>query len=289
MLELMITPFVACMVLGAMLSYLGIHVIAREVIFVDLSLAQMAALGSTSALLFSVAPDSLTGYAFALGFTMVGALIFALTRTARQSQHVPQEAIIGIVFVVASAATILVAASAPAGGEAIKELLAGSILWVSWLKIGTLGVVYAVLGVFHWRFRRRFLTISLDEDTAEREGWHIRWWDFLFYALFGIAITLAVPIAGVLLVFTFLVVPAVIAFLFTRATVSLITISWTCSALASALGLSVSFKFDLPTGPVIVCMFGLVLAAAALVRRIITIRSGAAVPTGTWEHRTEQP
>lgn len=269
MLELMLPPFVACMILVAMLAYLGVHVIAREVIFVDLSLAQMAALGSTTALLFGVSSDSPMAYTFALSFTTLGAFIFAMTRTSRVRQRVPHEAIIGIVYVVASAAALLVADKAPHGAEAIKEVLAGSILWVTWERIGKLLLVYLVLGALHWVLRERFLTISLQEANAEARGWNIRAWDFAFYLLFGVAITLAVPIAGVLLVFTFLVVPAVIAFLFTRRQGLLIMLSWAASAVASAIGLFVSFKFDLPTGPIIVCTFGLVLLAAGVVRRLV--------------------
>ncbi|HEX9582741.1 MAG TPA: metal ABC transporter permease [Gemmatimonadales bacterium] len=276
MVQLMTAPFVACMVLVAMLAYLGVHIIAREVIFVDLALAQMAALGSTSALLFRVEPDSALGYAFALGFTTIGAAIFAATRTHRERRRVPQEAIIGIVYVVATAASILVADRAPAGAETIKEVLVGSILWVTWPAIGQLAAVYLVLGVLQWIWRKRFLTISLAEADAERQGWSIRWWDFVFYLLFGIAITLAVPIAGVLLVFTFLVVPAVIAFLFTRRTGLLIALSWSSSAVASALGLGLSFTYDLPTGPLIVCMFGLVLVLAGALRRVVPVKQGSA-------------
>ncbi len=268
LLQLMVAPFAACMVLVAMLAYLGVHVIAREVIFVDLSLAQMAALGSTLALLFGVAPDSALGYGFALAATTLGAFIFAMTRTVRARQRVPHEAIIGIVFVVASAAAILVADRAPRGGEAIKEVLVGSILWVTWSDILQMALVYVAIGLFHWVFRHRFLTISLHEDTALSQGWNIRAWDFLFYVSFGIAITLAVPIAGVLLVFTFLVVPAVVAFLFARQTAALIAISWVASAVASAAGLVISFQFDLPTGPLIVCVFGVVLLAAGAVRHL---------------------
>lgn len=269
MLELMLPPFVACMILVAMLAYLGVHVIAREVIFVDLSLAQMAALGSTTALVFGVTSDSPTAYAFALAFTTLGAFIFAMTRSSRAKARVPHEAIIGIVYVVASAAALLVADKAPHGAEAIKEILAGSILWVTWDRIGKLLLVYVVLGGLHWGLRKRFLTISLQEDIAEARGWNIRAWDFLFYLLFGIAITLAVPIAGVLLVFTFLVVPAVIAFLFTRRQGLLIMFSWSASAIASAMGLFVSFKFDLPTGPIIVCVFGIVLLGVGGARRLL--------------------
>lgn len=271
LLQLMIAPFAACMVLVGMLAYLGVHVIAREVIFVDLSLAQMAALGSTTALLFGVSPNSVTGYGFALAATTLGAFIFAMTRTVRARQRVPHEAIIGIVFVVASAAAILVADRAPRGGEAIKEILVGSILWVTWSDIGKMALVYVAIGLFHWFLRHRFLTISLRESEAVSQGWNIRWWDFLFYVSFGIAITLAVPIAGVLLVFTFLVVPAVVAFLFARRTALLIAISWSSSAVASAAGLAISFQFDLPTGPLIVCVFGAVLLAAGAARRFVPV------------------
>jgi zinc/manganese transport system permease protein len=250
-----------------MMAYLGIHIIAREVIFVDLSLAQMAALGSTCALLFQVAPDSTLGYAFSLGFTTLGAFIFAMTRTSSEGRRVPQEAIIGIVFVVASAAAILVATRSPTGAEQIKDVLVGSILWVTSGTIVKLAVVFLAVGVFHWFFRHRFFTISLDERAAERQAWNIRLWDFLFYASFGLAITMAVPVAGVLLVFTFLVVPAVIAFLFSRRVSLLLAISWGVAAVTSALGLAMSFQFDLPTGPLIVCAFGIALLIAGILCR----------------------
>ena len=273
MLPLMIPPFVACMVFVAMLGYLGVHIIARGVIFVDLALAQMAALGGTAALLVGLDGGSVGGYAFAFGFATIGALLFAVTRTTAGKPRVPHEAIIGIVYVVASAATQLVADKAPHGAETIKEALAGTILWVTWPQIARLALVYVVIGGFHWLLRRRFFTLSLEEATALAEGWRVRWWDFLFYFSFGVAITLAVPIAGVLLVFTFLVVPAAIAFLFTRNVRPLIAVSWLSAAVASAAGLAVSFRFDLPTGPVIVCAFGMVLLAAGVARGLVRPRS----------------
>ena len=269
--ELMLPPFVACMILVAMLSYLGLHVIAREVIFVDLSLAQMAALGSLSALLFHVAPDSSMTYVFALLATAIGAFLFALTRTsghggARKSR-VPQEAFIGIVYVVASAAAVLVANKVPGGGEAVEKTLVGSLLWVTWPTIVKLAITYAALGVFQFVLRRRFLTISFHPAEAEAQGWKIRLWDFLFYLSFGVVITLAVPIAGVLMVFSFLVVPAVIANLFTADKRKLTIIAWSSGALASILGLWLSYTKDLPTGPLVVCLYGLLLVGAAVLRR----------------------
>lgn len=266
MLQFMLAPFVACMVLVAIHSYLGLHVIAREVIFVDLALAQMAALGSVVALLVGVAPDSPTAFVSALLFTAVGAAVFALTRTAGKGR-VPHEAIIGIVYVVASAAAILVADKAPRGAEAIRDVLVGAIIWVTWPTILKKTIAYAALGLFHYLLRRRFLTISFHPEEAQRQGWRIRWWDFWFYISFGLAVTISVPLAGVLMVFTMLVVPATIAFLFTRDIRRMVLISWGSGALASALGLWLSYIGNLPTGPLIVCMYGLLLAGAGLLRK----------------------
>lgn len=267
-LSLFLPPLAACLVIVAIHSYLGLHVIAREVIFVDLSLAQMAALGSAVAILAGSQPDSTSALVYALVFTTIGAGVFALTRTTERGA-VPQEAIIGIVYVMASAAAILVADRTPRGGEAIKDILVGSLLWVTWPVIFRLAGIYALVGLFHWFLRRRFLTISFAPETAIAEGWKIRWWDFLFYLSFGLVITFSVPIAGVLLVFSFLVVPAAIAFQFTRRQGALAAVSWLSGALASAMGLWISFHYDLPTGPVVVCMFGVVLLLAYLVRRAV--------------------
>ena len=270
----MLPPFVACMLLVAIHSYLGLHVIAREVIFVDLSLAQMAALGTVVALLVGVMPDSRTAYFFALGFTAFGAALFSLTRTAGHGR-VPQEALIGIVYVVASAAAILVADKAPHGADAIKEIMVGSLIWVTWATNLKLAIAYAVLGAFHVLFRKRFLTISFQPEEAQRAGWRIKWWDFWFYLSFGVVITFSVPVGGVLMVFTFLVVPAAIAFLFTREMRRLAIISWASGAVASALGLWASYRFDLPTGPLIVCTYGLLLALAGVLKRLGVGREAA--------------
>lgn len=267
-IELMLPPFVACMILVAIHSYLGLHVIAREVIFVDLSLAQMAALGTTTGLLVGVAPGSSTAQLFALAFVVLGAAMFAATRT-HQKGRVPQEAIIGIVYVVASAAALLVADKAPRGADAIKDVLVGTILWVTWPTIAKLAAAYAVLGTILFVLRRRFETISFDEKTAAAKGWRLRWWDFWFYCIFGVVITFSVPLGGVLLVFSFLVVPAVTAFLFTRNPMRLTVIAFCTGAVASALGLWVSYQSDLPTGPTIVCSYSVVLALAGVVRKLV--------------------
>ena len=272
--ELMFPPFVACMILVAIHSYLGLHVIARGVIFVDLSLAQMAALGTTIGLLMGVMPGTLASQLYALALTVVGAAVFAMTRTTKQGR-VPQEAIIGIVYVVASAAALLAADKAPRGADAIKDVLVGTILWVTWPTIIKLAAVYVVLGGVLFALRKRFETISYHEEEAAAKGWKLRWWDFWFYLVFGAVITMSVPLGGVLLVFSFLVVPAVTAFLFTRDPRRLTLISWSTGAIASGLGLWVSYNSDLPTGPTIVCSYGLVLLLAGIVRRLIPERATA--------------
>ena len=232
MIEIMLPAFVASLVLVAMHSYLGLHIIARQVIFVDLALAQMAALGATSAFIFGISPDSTAGYMLALAFTIVGAAILSLTRTA--DSRIPHEAIIGILFVVATAAAILVADRAPRGSEHIQQLLAGSLLWVRWPTIGRIALAYAVIGLIQYALRDRFMTISFEPESAFARGWRLKWWDFLFYVTFGMVITLSVPVAGVLIVFTFLVVPTVVAFMFTTNKLHLALISWGVSALAVA-------------------------------------------------------
>ncbi len=277
MLQFMLAPFVACMVLVAIHSYLGLHVIAREVIFVDLSLAQMAGLGSVVALLYGVAPDSRTAFIFSLVFTCIGAALFALTRT-RGKGRVPHEAIIGIVYVAASAAAILVADKAPRGAEALHDVLEGSIIWITWPTIAKKGAAYIALGVLHFVLRKQFLKISFHPDEAEREGWRIRAWDFLFYVSFGVAVTMSVPVAGVLLVFTMLVVPAVVAFLFSRDIRKMVLISWGTGALASLLGLYISYVGNFPTGPLIVCMYALVLLGAGVLRKLGFGDNGATPP-----------
>lgn len=267
MIDLMLPALVAALVLVGIHSYLGLHIIARGVIFVDLALAQLAAMGATAATFLGFHGDSLTAYAIGVAATVLGAAIFSLSRF--EHKYINQEAIIGIVFVVASAITILMAAQAPRGSEHVQELLTGTLLWVTWPAIGVAALIYAAVGLLHWLLRDRFFTISLDPDRARREGWSIRGWDFLFYALFGLVVTVSVSTAGVLLVFTFLVIPAVIAFLFTLNPRLLLPLAWTVGTLAATAGIVTSFFTDLPTGPTVVCAFGAALVLAFMVRRLI--------------------
>jgi zinc/manganese transport system permease protein len=276
LIQIMLPPLVACMILTGICSYLGLHVVSREVIFVDLALAQIAALGSTFAFLMGFEADSYTGYFYSLGFTFLGAVIFSISRL--RDQRVPQEALIGIVFVVSSSAAILIADRAPSGAEHVTEMLTGAILWVSWPTIGRTFIICLAVGVFHFVFRRQFLLISLQSEEAQRQGLRIRWWDFLFYVSFGFVITSSVSIAGVLLVFCFLIIPSVIGMLYSQETRTRLVVAWLSGAFASSIGLFVSYQFDFPSGPSIVCTFGVFLILAAVIQYIAKAdRKGSAV------------
>ena len=281
MIELMLPALVASLILVGIHGYLGIHIIARGVIFVDLALAQVAAFGWAAAGLglghtlseLTGLPETEASYVVGLGATLVAAALFSLSRL--EHEWIPQEAIIGIVYVVASAGTILLAAQAPRGSEHVEHLLTGSLLWVTWPQIIKTGLMYGGLGLVHWMFRKRFMTISLQPEQAKQLRWSVAWWDFLFYALFGVVVTSSVAIAGVLVVFSFLVIPAVIAFLFTSSPGRLLALAWVSGTLATVLGLYVSYVTDWPTGPVVVCAFAVALVAAFAIRRAVRSKATA--------------
>jgi len=263
-LRSMTWPFLACLVLTGIHVYLGIHVIARKVIFVDLALATIAALGAVWAALlgWDLHEDPWAVKGFSLGFTFLGAAVFSLTRM--RHERVPHEAVIGIAYAVALAAIILGTAKLPHGAEEVRDLQAGSILWVDGRTIGFTALLYSAIGAFHWVFRRRFLAISLTPEVAEASGLRVRLWDFLFYVTFGFVVTSSVSIAGVLLVFSYLVIPSVVAVLFAEGIAARLAIGWTVGTLVSAAGVSISYFQDLPSGPVIVVTFGAFLALAGL-------------------------
>ena len=260
--QILLPAFVAAVILTGIHAYLGVHVVERGVIFVDLSLAQIAAFGGTVGYLAGFDLHSPMAFVFSLGFTVLGAAIFAFTRVHRRTR-IPQEAIIGIVYAVAAAASVLVMSKASRETEHLKEMLVGNILSVSWEDLGKTAVLYALVGLFHFVFRERFLLISRDEAEAERRGWNVRLWDFLFYASFGFVVTSSVTIAGVLLVFSFLIVPSVAAMLFSERLGIRLLIGWTMGVVVSAAGVALSFYFDLPTGAAIVVTFGVTLVLLA--------------------------
>ncbi|MBI2203080.1 MAG: metal ABC transporter permease [Candidatus Rokubacteria bacterium] len=271
LLALLWAPFLMCLVLTGIHAYLGLHVLAREVVFVDIALAQIAALGATAAFLTGFDLDSPLSYVFALGATILGALVLALTRS--RERHVSQEAIIGVVYAVSAAASVLLVANAPHGAEYLRAMLVGNILTVSGRDVLAVAVLYAGVGLLHWRCRKPFFLISNDPERAWREGWRVRPWDFLFYASFGVVVTSSVRIAGVLLVFSYLIVPALAAITVARTTRDRLLIAWAFGAAVSVLGVGASAALDLPTGAAVVCAFGASLLAAGGVRALVRRRA----------------
>ena len=262
----MIPPIVAALIILSIHAYLGLHVIGREVIFVDLAFAQIAALGSTVALLMGIELGTTPSLLFALGFTLLGALLFSVTRMERSV--VPQEAIIGISYVVASAAVILIAGFTAEGAEHLRETMTGTLLWVGWDDIWRLAAVYTVLGAFHFVMRKQFLRVTFDPDNTD----NVKRWDFLFYLSFGVMISFSVEIAGVLMVFSALVIPAVIAFLYTNRFGRALFIAWGAGTVAIVGGIGTSFYLDIATGPLLVCTFGAVLVIAVGLRPLLGTR-----------------
>ncbi len=256
-LPFLLWPFVASLILTGIHAYLGVHVVERGVIFVDLALAQIAALGATIAILVGMDPHGQGAYWLSLAFTFIGAAIFAFARTRRG--HIPQEAFIGIAYAVASATAILAMSKATGETEHLKDMLVGNILAVDKREVIKTAVLYGAIGLFHYFFRHKFLLISTNPAEAEARGMSIRFWDFLFYASFGFVVTSSVAIAGVLLVFCYLIVPSVGAMLFADRVGRRLAIGWTMGTLVSALGVYFSVLLDLPTGATIVCTFGAVL------------------------------
>src|SRR6202165_191412 len=270
MLSFLAPCFAASLILAGIHAYLGVHVVERGVIFVDLSLAQIAALGATIALLLPISngdPHAPIVYWISLAFTFIGAALFSTIRSRRA--RIPQEAIIGICYAVASAAAILAMSKATSESEHLKDMLVGNILAVSWPEVGKTAALYGGVGLFHYVFRHRFLVISMDPKRAEAEGISIKLLDFLFYASFGFVVPSSVAIAGVLLVFCYLIVPSVAAMLYAEHIGKRLAIGWSMGTLGSALGVYLSLQLDLPTGATIVCTFGVVLILMAIARPLI--------------------
>jgi len=267
-------PLIACLLLPGMLVYLGLHIVRREVIFVDLALAQVAALGTSLCLMLGHEGHVWHTYFWSLGFTLVGAAIFALTRNARH-HRVPQEALIGIVYVVAAAAGLLLLSRSAEGNEELRRMLIGDILLVTPKEVlGTFGI-FAAIGAVHFVFRKQFIKLSFAPDQAEAEGMAMRWWDFIFYALFGLVVTSFLQIGGVLLVFSYLIVPAVCANFLAARLGALLLIGWLVATVAGVVGLGIAFKSDLPTGATIVCTLGAMLVLCWIAALLSKRRGGS--------------
>jgi len=264
----MLWPFAACLVLTGIHVYLGVHVIARKVIFVDLALAQIAALGTVIGVLlgYEVGKDTTALYLYSLAFTIFGAFIFSVTRM--KGEKVPHEAIIGIVYAVTFAATILVLSQSALGPQELDHIIKGELLWVQQAVVIKTAVIYLAVGIFHFIFRRKFMAISFDPLEAENSGMNVRLWDFLFYMSFGFVITSSVAIAGVFLVFSYLVIPAVGAMLLSDKLSTRLAIGWIAGSIISFIGVKVSWSTGLPTSPLVVVILAIALILSGAYRYI---------------------
>lgn len=263
-IHIMALPFLACLTLTGIFTYLGLHVIEREVIFVDLALAQIAALGLSVSTVFSLNIESDYSYLVSLGFITLGAAIFALTRFKKQ--RISQEAIIGITYVVSAAFMILVLSRSGEGDEHIKEALVGNILLVNYQEIIRVFIISLDVGIFHVVYRRNLLLISQNPEEAFKMGLNVRFWDFLFYITLGLVVICSVKLVGVLLILSFLIVPATCAMIFADGIKIRLILGWVIGTLVSIIGMAISYYMDLPTGASVVCVFGVMLLLSAIIK-----------------------
>lgn len=258
-LQFLAAPFFMCLILVGIHCYLGLHVLARGVIFVDLALAQVAALGTTTAYLVGFDHHDFQAYLFALTFTILAAGYLAIAN--RYKRRVSQEALIGVLYAFASAGVVLLIDRMSHGAEHLKYILSGQLLWVTWGDLGRTLLIYVPVSLVHLIFRRKLLEASFSGGGSVI-------WDFLFYALFAFVITSSVHIAGVLLVFAFLVVPAIISSLFFESILKRLVFGWIIGLVLSVVGLAASYVWDLPSGSTLVLLFTLpALACIVLLPR----------------------
>ncbi len=278
----MLWPLMASLILPWLLVYLGLHIVQRGVIFVDLALAQTAAFGTCMAMLAGYDVHDWQSYAFSLGFTFAGAVVLTFTRS--RDQRVPQEALIGIVYVVAAAAAILALSKGSGGSEELQRSLVGELLVVRHTEVMKTFALFVVIGIVHFMFRKKFFAISADPDRAAGSGINVRWWDFVFYMLFGLVVTSFVHIGGVLLVFSYLVVPAVCATYLVNSVVARFAVGWVIATLASVVSLFITAKADLPIGAAIVCVLGIALVLTTLAAKLFKQKSSTNSKIGRASH-----
>ena len=268
-LSFLLLPFAASVAFVLIHAYLGVHVLRRKVVFADLALAQLSALGATVAFAVGHSPSSTAGFAYALLFTTIGAALLTLAR--RLAGFVSQEAFVGILYVFATAATVLVVDRAPQGAEHVKRILLGSILTVTPQELASLAALYAIIALLHWFARRPLLAISGEATPIGRSMLAVSIWDFLFFLSFGVVVASSVSIAGVLLVFSFLIVPAVIGSIFSTDVRVVLPIAWGAGIVACAAGLAGAYMFDLPTGAAMVTAFTLLLVLSGTAKALVFV------------------
>jgi len=279
LIQIFSQPFLVCLAMVVILGYMGIHVLQREVIFIDIALAQIAAVGAIVAhVAFRAHGDSLLGYSFAFGFTLIASVFYSLVR--RRVNQIPLEAVIGVSYAIAAAAALFLVGVAPGGHIHVHQMLTGSILWATWKDVFLCVFIFSAVGFCFYLFRQSFRKISDSYENALRKGIKVVWWDFLFYALFGIVITLAVRIGGVVVIFAFLIIPATISALFSSSWGKRLVISWAIGIGATVVGLLFADRFDFSIGSAISFFLGVALVLAGLFRigrERITIRKRSQV------------
>jgi zinc/manganese transport system permease protein len=262
----MSAPAAGCIILSIIFTYFGCHVLKREIVFVDLSMAQLAALGATVAFIMEIELDTPESLIISVLFILIGGAFFTWTRSF--THRVPQEAIIGIVYIVAASTALLLSSFSVHGDEHLKTMLSGSILWVTWkevIRLLVVSVIVAVLlGIYHKKIEEQSLSYKNLRTTGISSFWK---WDFLFYVLLGIVIVFFIKTAGIFTIFTFLIIPATCAALFVSQIVKQFVIGSTLAIAVSFTGLILSFYLDLPTGATLVCSFGITFFIALILSK----------------------
>ncbi len=267
-LEFMFAPFVVCLLLIGINIYFGIHVIKREIIFIDISLAQIAAFGATVAVVVGLAPHdheapTLAGYLFSIGFTTLAAFLFTILKS--QKLPIPLESLIGIAYAVATTGAVILLDKSAGSDVHVHDMMAGSILWVRWSQILELTIVFGLIGLFHYLFRAKFISLTDNYNNGPDNSYSMLW-DFLFYTTFGVAVVHSVRVGGILTVFAFLIIPASISALFSKNWLPRILIGWGLGTLVTVFGLFLSWKMDVPSSPTVILFLGIFLLLAVLAK-----------------------
>jgi zinc/manganese transport system permease protein len=271
LIQILGLPFLTCLIMGVILGYFGIHVLKREVIFIDIAVAQVAAVGSIAAhLVFDVEEDHLISYLFSLACVLLIAAFYAAAR--KKVVQISIETVIGISYAITAAGAMFLIGIAPGHAHA-EEMLAGRLLWVAWPHIVLSLIVFAVVAFCLAVFRKPLSGISENYDNARIQGWNVMWWDFVFYTLLGVVITVAVRVTGVVTVFSFLIIPATISALFSTRLFLRMFIALAATIVASLGGLLFAYYFDFSIGPAIAFFLGAVLVIAALFSKFHRIRT----------------
>lgn len=261
----LIPPFVACVTILGLLAYLGIHVLKREIIFIDIALAQIAAVGATFAHVYlGREENSLPAYLSAFGFTVLASLFFS--QIDKRITQITHEAIIGVTYAIAAAAALFILALSAGGDVHMEHMLTGSILWAKWSDIRAIAILFGFVGLFYLVFRGHFIKLSEDYGAGAVRGARNVWWDFLFYISMGLVITFSVKIAGVLVIFSFLIIPATFSAIFAESWGKRLLYAWGAGIASVVIGLILSYFLDFSCGPAVVSVLGIALIAAAVLK-----------------------